>query len=86
MANVLTVVAKLSAKSGKGDELATILREQVAAVLKAEPDCLVYRLHRSKKHPDLFKSTAFFPFTNFPSIARTSRHCRLRAIGSKKRG
>ncbi len=46
MANVLTVVAKLSAKPGKGDELATILREQAAA--------LVYRLHRSKKNPDLF--------------------------------
>ncbi len=54
MANVLTVVAKLSAKPGKGDELATILREQAAAVVKAEPDCLVYRLHRSKKNPDLF--------------------------------
>src|SRR3989449_11346350 len=54
MANVLTVVAKLSAKPGKGDELATILREQVAAVVKAEPDCLVYRLHRSKENPDLF--------------------------------
>lgn len=37
MANGLTVVAKLSAKPGKGDELAAILREQVAAVLKAEP-------------------------------------------------
>ena len=54
MANVLTVVAKLSAKPGKGDELAAILREQVAAVRKAEPDCLIYRLHRSKKNPDLF--------------------------------
>ncbi|PYM44027.1 MAG: hypothetical protein DME12_01705 [Candidatus Rokuibacteriota bacterium] len=54
MVNVLTVVATLSAKPGKGDELAAILREQVAAVRKAEPDCLVYRLHRSKKNPDLF--------------------------------
>ena len=54
MANVLTVIAKLSAKPGKGEELAPILCEQVAAVLKGEPDCLVYRLHRSKKHPDLF--------------------------------
>ena len=54
MANVLTVVAKLSAKPGKGDELAAVLREQVASVRKAEPDCLVYRLHRSKKQPDLF--------------------------------
>ena len=54
MGNVLTVVAKLSAKPGKGDELAGILAEQVAAVRRAEPDCLVYRLHRSKKDPDLF--------------------------------
>ena len=54
MVNVLTVVATLSAKPGKGDELAAILREQVAAVRKAEPDCLIYRLHRSKKNPDLF--------------------------------
>ena len=23
-------------------------------MVKAEPDCLVYRLHRSKKHPDVF--------------------------------
>lgn len=52
--NVLTVVAKVSAKAGKGDELAAILREQVTAVLRAEPDCLVYRLHRSQKSPDLF--------------------------------
>jgi quinol monooxygenase YgiN len=51
---VLTVVATLSAKPGKGNELGVILREQVAAVRKAEPDCLVYRLHRSKKNPDLF--------------------------------
>ena len=54
MANVLTVVAKLSAKPGQGDALAAILAEQVAAVVKAEPDCLVYRRHRSKKNPDLF--------------------------------
>ena len=54
MGNVLTVVAKLSAKPGKGDELAGILAEQVAAVRRAEPDCLVYRLHRSKKDPDRF--------------------------------
>lgn len=54
MANVLTVVAKLAAKPGNGDELAAILREQVAAVLQAEPDCLVYRLHRSRKNADLF--------------------------------
>jgi quinol monooxygenase YgiN len=54
MADVLTVVAKVRAAQGKGDALAALLKEQVAAVLKAEPGCLVYRTHRSTKDPDLF--------------------------------
>src|SRR5213080_3967167 len=54
MANVLTVVAKIRAAKGKGDALAALLQEQVAAVMKAEPGCLVYRPHRSTKDPDLF--------------------------------
>ena len=54
MADVLTVVAKVRATKGKGDALAALLREQVAAVRKAEPGCLVYRPHRSTKDPDLF--------------------------------
>ena len=54
MANVLTVVAKIRAAKGKGDALAALLVEQVAAVKKAEPGCLVYRPHRSTKDPDLF--------------------------------
>jgi quinol monooxygenase YgiN len=54
MADVLTVVAKLRAKPGKGDELEALLIEQVKAVRGAEPDCLVYRLHRSPKDRDLF--------------------------------
>ena len=54
MADVLTVVAKVRAAKGKGDALAALLREQVAAVRKAEPGCLVYRPHRSTKDPDLF--------------------------------
>src|SRR5262249_50266438 len=54
MANVLTVVAKIRAAKGKGDALAALLKEQVAAVMKAEPGCLVYRPHRSTKDPDLF--------------------------------
>ena len=52
MANVLTVVAKIRAAKGKGDALAALLKEQVAAVRKAEPGCLVYRPHRSTKDPD----------------------------------
>ena len=54
MANVLTVVAKIRAAKGKADALAALLKEQVAAVMKAEPGCLVYRPHRSTKDPDLF--------------------------------
>src|SRR6185369_1840136 len=54
MADVLTVVAKIRAAKGKGDALAALLKEQVAAVMKAEPGCIVYRPHRSTKDPDLF--------------------------------
>ena len=54
MANVLTVVAKIRAAKGKADALAALLKEQVAAVMKAEPGCLVYRPHRSTKDPDVF--------------------------------
>ena len=41
MADVLTVVAKIRAAKGKGDALAAPLKEQVAAVRKAQPCCLV---------------------------------------------
>lgn len=54
MADVLTVVAKIRAASGKGDALAALLKEQAAAVRKAEPGCLAYRPHRSTKDPALF--------------------------------
>lgn len=54
MGDVLTVVAKVRAAKGKGDALATLLKEQVAAVRRAEPGCLIYRPHRSTKDPDLF--------------------------------
>jgi quinol monooxygenase YgiN len=54
MADVLTVVARLRAAKGKGDTLAALLKEQVAAVRKSEPGCLIYRPHRSTKDPDQF--------------------------------
>ena len=54
MADVFTVVAKVRAPKGKGDALAALLKDQVAAVRKAEPGCLVYRPHRSTRDPDLF--------------------------------
>lgn len=52
--NVFTVVAKLYPKAGREDELQAILVEQAAAVRKAEPDCLAYRVHRSAKSPTVF--------------------------------
>ena len=54
MVNVLTVVAKVRAAKGNGDALAALLSEQAAVVRNAEPGCLVYRLHRSTKEPELF--------------------------------
>ena len=54
MAGALTVVARIRAAKGKGDALAALLTEQTTAVLKAEPGCLVYRLHRSAKDSELF--------------------------------
>ena len=54
MANVLTVVARIRAAKGKADALAALLADQAAEVRKAEPGCLVYRLHRSTNDPDLF--------------------------------
>jgi quinol monooxygenase YgiN len=54
MAGALTVVARIRAAKGKGDALAALLTEQTTAVLKAEPGCLIYRLHRSTKDSELF--------------------------------
>ena len=54
MAGLLTVVATIRAAKGKDAALAALLTEQVGVVLKAEPGCVVYRLHRSVKDPELF--------------------------------
>jgi quinol monooxygenase YgiN len=54
MPHVLTVVATLKAAAGKGDALAALLVEQAAAVRRAEPGCLTYRVHRSTTDPEQF--------------------------------
>jgi quinol monooxygenase YgiN len=76
MADVLTVVAKVRAAKGKGDALAALLKEQAAAVRRAEPGCLVYRPHRATKDPDLFifyeqykDDTAFDAHRKAPHLA-----------------
>ena len=54
MTKDVVVVARLRAAKGKGDALAAFLVEQAAAVRKAEPGCLTYRVHRSTKDRELF--------------------------------
>jgi quinol monooxygenase YgiN len=54
MTKHVTVVAKVRAAKGKGEALAALLVEQCAVVREAEPGCLVYRVHRSAKDPELF--------------------------------
>ena len=54
MANVVTVVARIRAVAGKGDALEALFAEQAAAVRKAEPGCLCYRVHRGTIDPELF--------------------------------
>jgi quinol monooxygenase YgiN len=54
MTEAITVVAKLRAAPNKGDQLAVLLREQTNAVRSKEPECTMYRVHRSTKDPELF--------------------------------
>lgn len=54
MTKAVTVVAKVRAAKGKGDALAALLTEQCGVVLRAEPGCLAYRLHRATDDPDVF--------------------------------
>ena len=54
MAGVLTVVAKIHPKAGREAEVEALLVRMAAAVREHEPDCLVYRPHRSPGEPTLF--------------------------------
>ena len=54
MTKAVTVVARLRAAKGKGDALEALLTEQCGVVLRAEPGCLAYRLHRASDDPDVF--------------------------------
>ena len=54
MTTPITMIAHVRAAPGKGDVLAALLTEQAGVVLKSEPGCLYYRLHRSTEDPDVF--------------------------------
>jgi quinol monooxygenase YgiN len=54
MAGVLTVVARIHPKAGKESEIEGLLVKMADAVRQHEPDCLVYRPHRSTAEPTTF--------------------------------
>jgi quinol monooxygenase YgiN len=54
MAGKVTVVARLRAARGKGDELASLLAEQARVVREAEPGCIDYIACRSVSDPEDF--------------------------------
>jgi quinol monooxygenase YgiN len=68
MSGVLTVVAKIFPRPGRETELGALLVEMAEAVRRHEPDCLVYRPHRSAGEPPVFyfyeqyRSDAAFEF------------------------
>jgi quinol monooxygenase YgiN len=74
MTNILTVVAKLRAAQGRGDALETLLSEQAGVVRRAEPGCLVYRVHRSTTDPDLFLFYEMYVDDEAFELHRTSSH------------
>jgi quinol monooxygenase YgiN len=68
MAGVLTVVAKIFPKAGREAEVEALLVKMATAVRQHEPDCLVYRPHRSTTEPasfyfyEQYRSDAAFEF------------------------
>ena len=54
MAGVLTVVARIHPKAGREGDVEALLVKMATAVREHEPDCLVYRPHRSTSEPATF--------------------------------
>jgi quinol monooxygenase YgiN len=54
MTKQVAVIARVRANKGKGDALEALLIEQADTVRREEPDCLVYRVHRSRDDPEVF--------------------------------
>ena len=50
----VAAIAKLTATEGKGDELAAVIADLVAAVGNGEPGTLVYAAARDNDEPDVF--------------------------------
>ena len=69
MAGVLTVVAKIFPKPGRESEVEGLLVKMAAAVRQHEPDCLVYRPHRSTTEP-----TGFYFYEQYRTDAAFEFH------------
>jgi quinol monooxygenase YgiN len=54
MAGVLTVVAKIFPKPSREGDVEATLVKMAAAVRQHEPECLIYRPHRSTGEPTVF--------------------------------
>ena len=82
MPGPVTVVAKIRATPGKEKVLEALLIEQAAAVRKAEPGCMSYRLHRAEKDAGLF----YIYEQYVDEAARTAHHngAHLRAFREKR--
>lgn len=74
MSTVITVVATIRAAKGKGDALAAFLVEQAAVVLKAEPGCLFYRVHRATADPEAFLFYEAYVDAAAFALHRSSEH------------
>ena len=51
---MIVLVAKYTAKAGKGDTVAEALTRMAPLVKAGEPGCLVYHANRSTDNPDFF--------------------------------
>jgi quinol monooxygenase YgiN len=51
---VLTVLARIYPRAGREAEVESLLLRMAEAVRRHEPDCLVYRPHRSTTEPAVF--------------------------------
>lgn len=80
----VTVTAIIHAQEGKAEVLEQLLLEQAEAVLRNEPGCLAYRLHRSVESPSTFMIYEQYVDEAARSLHQNSEHLkqyRTRRVG-----
>ena len=81
---MLVVVAKMKAKEGKGDELASVFADLVEWVTENEADTLTYICNRSTKDRDEF--LFFERYTSQSALEAHSSSERMIQLGTEIRG